>query len=47
MEIIHEPAAHTDGDSLVFFRRSDVITAGDVFVTTSYPFIDDAARRQL
>ena len=40
VEIIHEPAAHTDGDSLVFFRRSDVVSAGDIFVTTSYPFID-------
>jgi cyclase len=33
-------AAHTDGDSIVFFRRSDVISAGDLFVTTSYPVID-------
>jgi len=40
IEIIHVPAAHTDGDSIVFFRRSDVIAAGDVFGTTSYPFID-------
>ena len=40
IEIIHMPAAHTDGDSIVFFRRSDVISAGDVFVTTGYPFID-------
>lgn len=43
IEIIHLPAAHTDGDSIVFFRRSDVISAGDVFVTTSYPFIDRAS----
>jgi len=43
IEIIHMPAAHTDGDSIVFFRRSDVISAGDVFVTTSYPFIDTAS----
>jgi cyclase len=43
IEIIHVPAAHTDGDSIVFFRRSDVISAGDVFVTTSYPFIDTAS----
>jgi cyclase len=35
-------AAHTDGDSVVYFRRSDVIVAGDVFVTTGYPFIDGA-----
>jgi cyclase len=40
IEIIHVPAAHTDGDSIVFFRRSDVISAGDVFGTTSYPIID-------
>ncbi len=40
--LYHEPNAHTDGDSIVFFRRSDVIVAGDTFVTTSYPFIDQA-----
>jgi glyoxylase-like metal-dependent hydrolase (beta-lactamase superfamily II) len=40
IEIIHIPSAHTDGDSLVFFRRSDVISAGDLYVTTSYPIID-------
>ena len=40
VEIIHQPAAHTDGDSFIFFRRSDVVVAGDIFVTTSYPFID-------
>jgi cyclase len=40
--LYHDHAAHTDGDSIVFFRRSDVVVAGDVFVTTSYPFIDQA-----
>jgi cyclase len=40
IEIIHIPSAHTDGDSLVFFRRSDVISAGDLFVTTSFPIVD-------
>jgi len=40
IEIIHIPAAHTDGDSMVFFRRSDVISAGDIFVTNRYPIID-------
>jgi glyoxylase-like metal-dependent hydrolase (beta-lactamase superfamily II) len=43
VQILHQPAAHTDGDSLVFFRKSDVISTGDLFVTTSYPMID--ARR--
>jgi cyclase len=40
VEIIHLPGAHTDGDSIVFFRRSDVIAAGDILLTTSYPHID-------
>lgn len=40
IEIIHMPNAHTDGDSLVFFRRSDVISTGDLFTTTNYPVID-------
>jgi len=40
IEILHIPAAHTDGDSIVFFRRSDVISGGDVFVTTSFPIVD-------
>jgi len=35
-----QPAAHTDGDSLVIFRRSDVVATGDIFSTVSYPFID-------
>jgi cyclase len=38
--IIYQPKAHTDGDSFVFFRRSDVVATGDIFVTTSYPYID-------
>jgi glyoxylase-like metal-dependent hydrolase (beta-lactamase superfamily II) len=42
IQILHQPAAHTDGDTLVFFRRSDVISTGDLFVTTSYPMIDRA-----
>src|SRR5262245_419158 len=40
IEMIHQPAAHTDGDSLIFFRRSDVVATGDIFLTTSYPIID-------
>ena len=42
VHIIHEPAAHTDGDSIVFFRRSDVISTGDIFNTIAYPVIDVA-----
>jgi len=40
VQIFHVPAAHTDGDSMVFFRYSDVIAAGDVLRTDSYPVID-------
>jgi glyoxylase-like metal-dependent hydrolase (beta-lactamase superfamily II) len=40
--VLHNPAAQTDGDSMVFFRRSDVIATGDVFTTIGYPFIDAA-----
>ena len=40
VRLIHMPNAHTDGDSLVYFRGSDVLTTGDIFVTTGYPFID-------
>jgi len=40
VQIIHEPKAHTDGDSLVFFRKSDVVATGDIFRTDSYPVID-------
>jgi cyclase len=38
--ILHPEHAHTDGDSIVFFRKSDVISTGDIFTMTSYPIID-------
>jgi glyoxylase-like metal-dependent hydrolase (beta-lactamase superfamily II) len=40
VQLLHQPAAHSDGDTIVFFRGSDVIAAGDVFLTTTYPVID-------
>ena len=40
VEIFYQPNAITDGDSIVQFRRSDVIATGDIFDTTRYPFID-------
>ena len=42
VQIMHQPAAHTDGDSLVYFRASDVIITGDIFDKTRYPVIDKA-----
>ena len=43
IQMIHMPNAHTDGDSVIFFRRADVIATGDLFNTTMYPYIDAAA----
>jgi glyoxylase-like metal-dependent hydrolase (beta-lactamase superfamily II) len=42
IQLIHVPAAHTDGDSLVVFRGADVIAAGDIYSTVTYPVIDRA-----
>lgn len=42
IRLMHQPRAHTDGDSIVYFRKSDVIATGDVFRTDAYPFIDTA-----
>jgi glyoxylase-like metal-dependent hydrolase (beta-lactamase superfamily II) len=38
--LYHAPAANTDGDSIVFFRHSEVISAGDLLSTISYPIVD-------
>ena len=38
--LYYVPSAHTDGDSIVFFRSSDVLVAGDLLNTTRYPVID-------
>ncbi len=40
IRILHPKNAHTDGDSIVYFRRSDAISTGDIFTTTGYPVID-------
>jgi glyoxylase-like metal-dependent hydrolase (beta-lactamase superfamily II) len=42
IEILHQPAAHTDGDAIIFFRRSDVVVAGDIIDTNRFPVIDVA-----
>ena len=38
--VYHMPAAHTDGDSIVLFRKSDVLSVGDIFTPDRYPVID-------
>jgi glyoxylase-like metal-dependent hydrolase (beta-lactamase superfamily II) len=42
IEVLHQPEAHTDGDVVVFFRRSDVVVAGDILDLTRFPVIDVA-----
>lgn len=40
IRVLHFPAAHTDGDSVVFFTKSNVAHMGDEFVRYGFPFID-------
>ncbi|MGO9590489.1 MAG: MBL fold metallo-hydrolase [Candidatus Acidiferrales bacterium] len=40
IEVRHMPAAHTDGDSVVFFAANKVLHMGDIFVRYGFPFID-------
>jgi glyoxylase-like metal-dependent hydrolase (beta-lactamase superfamily II) len=40
IRVMYFPAAHTDGDSIVFFPKSNVVHVGDLFVTYGFPFVD-------
>jgi len=40
VQLLHAPNAHTDGDTLIVFRRSDVIATGDIYTPNRYPVID-------
>jgi len=40
IRVIHFPAGHTDGDSIIFFHTSNVIHMGDHFFTNRFPFVD-------
>lgn len=40
IDIIHAPSAYSDSDSIVYFRRSDVIVAGEIFSTERFPLVD-------
>jgi glyoxylase-like metal-dependent hydrolase (beta-lactamase superfamily II) len=40
VHLIHQKPAHSDGDTIVHFRGSDVISAGDLLSTVSYPVFD-------
>ena len=42
IELLYQGRAHTNGDSIVFFRKSDVISTGDIYFTEGYPFVDES-----
>ena len=42
VQFFHIPAAHSDGDTIVFFRRSDVVSTGAIFDAAGYPRFDPA-----
>ena len=42
IDVIHMPNATSDGDSIVYFRGSNVLVSGDIFTTTGLPMVDYA-----
>lgn len=40
IDIYHTPNSHTDGDSIIYFNKNNVIHTGDIFINERYPFID-------
>lgn len=40
IQAVHVPPAHTDGDSLVHYRKANVLHMGDTFFNGAYPFFD-------
>jgi glyoxylase-like metal-dependent hydrolase (beta-lactamase superfamily II) len=40
VQLLHQKSAHTDGDTMVMFRRTDVLSTGDIFTPDRYPMID-------
>jgi len=43
IHVLHVPRAHTDGDAIIHFRKSNVIHMGDTFFNKLYPFIDTSS----
>jgi cyclase len=40
IDVIHMPNAHSEGDSIVYFRGSNVLVSGDIYTTSSLPMVD-------
>jgi len=40
VQMLYQPNAHTDGDIIVYFRKSDVVVTGDVYINTTFPVIN-------
>jgi cyclase len=43
IEVVHVPHGHTDGDSVIFFKGSNVVHMGDQFFNGMFPFIDTSS----
>ncbi len=43
IRVLHKPRSHTDGDSILYFVKDNVIHAGDIVFNGSYPFIDTSS----
>ena len=41
IQVFHLGEAHTDGDAIIYFKKSDVLHMGDVFVRYGFPYIDE------
>jgi cyclase len=40
IRVMHFPAAHTDGDAVVYFTKNNVVHMGDEFIRYGFPFVD-------
>lgn len=40
IEAAHQPHAHTDGDSVIYFEGANVVHMGDLFFHGAFPFVD-------
>ena len=43
IRVLHKPRSHTDGDSILYFVKDNVIHAGDILFNGSYPFVDTSS----